>query len=109
MKNTPKAHNGGEEARYKLRESPYVGNSTPIIRRLFGIDTSNDRPPSLVTIIRLMDGPLIRAPLESASMAEVAQNALPQWAIGKGGSDSGAMRNHQWDCQCSRSASIHAG
>ena len=70
-----------------MRGSPYVGNSTPIIRRLFGIDTSKDRPPSFVTIIRLMDEPLIRATLESASMAEVALIALPQWAIGKGGSD----------------------
>ena len=70
-----------------MRGSPYVGNSTPIIRRLFGIDTSNDRLPSFATIIRLMDEPLISATLESVSMVEVALIALPQWAIDKGGSD----------------------
>ena len=70
-----------------MRGSPYVGNSTPIIRRLFGIDPSNDRPPSFVTIIRLIDEPLVSATLESISIMEVAQMALPQWAIGRGGSD----------------------
>ena len=50
------------------------------------MDTSKDRPPSLVTIIRLMDGPLTRATLELAVIADVAKIALSQWAIGKGGS-----------------------
>ena len=70
-----------------MRGSPYVGNSTPIIRRLFGIDTSNDRPPSFVTIIRLIDEPLVSATLESISIVEVALIALPQRASGRGGSD----------------------
>ena len=50
------------------------------------MDTSYDRPTSLVTIIRLMDGPLTRAPLELSVITDEAKIALSQWAIGKGGS-----------------------
>ena len=50
------------------------------------MDTSYDRPTSLVTIIRLIDGPLTRATLELSVITDEAKIALSQWAIGKGGS-----------------------
>ena len=50
------------------------------------MDTSYDRPTSLVTIIRLMDDPLTRATLELSVITDEAKIALSQWDIGKGGS-----------------------
>ena len=74
--------------RQKVGTSPVVGNSAPTIRRLLGIETSNERPSESVTITRLMEEPRSSATFESDSIVEVAIIASPQRTSGRGALDA---------------------
>ena len=62
--------------------APLVGNSAPIIRSIFGISTSTDRPSGNETITRRMEDPRSRTTLEPVAIVADAHIASPQGVSG---------------------------